>query len=214
MKQNRPYRFLPGSRRYSSFDQERESFYRSFINQYYVEMAHRQLSEEYPHHSFLTNTVIAPQDIAFGSSPRKVIWKAGMPSFQVKDLNDFKDHRVLFYRTRLVHEKVLIQFHFINNFFYYCQLSFLCYNEKTDSILADSIRSKYQCSATFGKDETVILTDICHNKLIIEKGIYLTVSYICGDNYPKSQLEEQLRQRNELSLKSDNQDLIRLIKIV
>jgi hypothetical protein len=214
MKQNRPYKFLPGSRRYSSFYQERDSFYRSFINQYYVEMAHRQLSEEFHSHSYLTNTIISPQDIPFGASPRRVIWKAGMPSFQVKDVNDFKNHKILFYRTRLVHEKVLIQFHFINNFFYYSQLSFLCYNEKTDNILADSIRSKYQCSANFGKDETVLLTDICGNKMIVEKGIYLTVSYISGDNYPKAQLEEQIRLKNELSLKADNQDLVRLIKIV
>jgi hypothetical protein len=141
MKPTLQYRILPYNR-YSSIYQERESFYRSFINQYYLDFAHQLLSHE--HHSpYLTSTLIAPHDIQFGASPRKVVWKIGMPSFQVKDINDFKDHKILFYRTKLLHQKVLLQFHFINGFFYYSQLSFLSFTEKTNDILTNSIRSKY-----------------------------------------------------------------------
>src|SRR3984957_15493948 len=144
MNQALSYKILPYNR-YSSFYQERESFYRSFINQYYLDFAHQQLSQE--HYAFYpTKTLIAPQDIQFGASPRKVIWKIGMPSFQVKDINDIKNHKILFYRTKLLRQKALIQFHFIDGFFYYSQLSFLTFTEKTNSILFDSIRSKYECS--------------------------------------------------------------------
>ena len=128
MKQNLQYRILPYNR-YTAFYQERESFYRSFINQYYLDFAHQLLSQDHPC-TYLTNTLIAPQDIPFGANPRKVIWKIGMPAFQVKDINDFKDHKILFYRTKLLRQKVLIQFHFINSFFYYSQLSFLSFTEK------------------------------------------------------------------------------------
>lgn len=211
MKQALQYRILPYNR-YNSFYQERESFYRSFINQYYLDFAHQLISQE-PHNSYLTNTLIAPHDIQFGASPRKVIWKIGMPAFQVKDINDFKDHKILFYRTKLLRQKVLLQFHFINGFFYYSQLSFLSFTEKTNDILSQSIRSKYNCSGSFDEDR-ILMTDICGNKLIIEKGVYLTISYITGDNYPRTLMEQQLNLKNEQLNKADNYEIDRLSKIL
>jgi len=214
MKQNRQYNILPYNR-YNTFYQERESFYRSFINQYYLDFAHQLLSEEGVT-PYLTNTLIAPQDIAFGASPRKVIWKIGMPSFQVKDINDFKDHKILFYRTKLLRQRVLIQFHFINGFFYYSQISFLSFTEKTNSILYDSIKSKYQClaSSALENDDRIHMMDICGNKLIIEKGVYLTVSYIAGDSYPRSLMQEQIKIRQEQLSNADNYEISRLSKIL
>lgn len=58
------------------------------------------------------------------------------------------------------------------------------------------------------------MTDICGNKLIIEKGVYLTVSYITGDNYPRLLMEEQIKQRDELLNKADNYEIERLGKIL
>ncbi|HEX9509452.1 MAG TPA: hypothetical protein VF939_03150 [Puia sp.] len=215
MKQNLQYKILPYNHRYNTFYQERESFYRSFINQYYLDFAHQLLSEE-DVTPYLTNTIIAPQDIQFGASPRKVIWKIGMPSFQVKDINDFKDHKILFYRTKLLRQRVLIQFHFINGFFYYSQISFLSFTDKTNSILYDSIKSKYQClaSSSLEDDDKVHMMDICGNKLIIEKGVYLTVSYITGDNYPRSLMQEQIKIRQEHVSNADNYEINRLSKIL
>ena len=213
MKQTLTYRILPYSR-YSSFYQERESFYRSFINQYYLDFAHQVLSQEH-HEPFLTKSMIAPHDIQFGSTPRRVIWKIGMPSFQVKDINDFKDHKILFYRTKLLRQKVLIQFHFINNFFYYSQLSFLSFTEKTNDILFNSIKGKYECpDAMQHNRDRLVMTDICNNKLIIEKGVYLTVSYITGDSYPQTLMEAQLKQKHELVHRADNYEIDRLSKIL
>src|SRR6201995_4072402 len=151
MKQTLQYKILPYNR-YSSFYQERESFYRSFINQYYLDFAHQQLSQDH-YDPYLIKTLIAPQDIQFGASPRRGIWKIGMPSFQVKDINDFKNHKILFYRTKLLRQKVLIQFHFIDGFFYYSQLSFLTFTEKTNDILSHSIKSKYQWSGNQTENE-------------------------------------------------------------
>ncbi len=212
MKQTLQYRILPYNR-YSSFYQERESFYRSFINQYYLDFAHQQLSQE-PYDPYLIKTLIAPQDIQFGASPRRVIWKIGMPSFQVKDINDFKNHKILFYRTKLLRQKVLIQFHFIDGFFYYSQLSFLTFTEKTNDILFNSIRSKYECPAPPAEQEKMVMTDICGNKLIIEKGVYLTVSYITGDSYPRELMKAQLEQKNEQVNKADNYEIDKLSKIL
>src|SRR5215469_1513432 len=212
MKQTLQYRILPYNR-YSSFYQERESFYRSFINQYYLDFAHQVLSQEHQD-PYRTNTLIAPHDIQFGASPRKVIWKIGMPSFQVKDINDFKDHKILFYRTKLLRQKVLIQFHFINSFFYYSQLSFLTFTEKTNNILFDSIRSKYECPDSVEEQDKACMTDICGNKLIIEKGIYLTVSYIAGDSYPREQMKAQLNQKHDLVNRADNYEIDKLSKIL
>jgi hypothetical protein len=212
MKQTLQYRILPYNR-YSSFYQERESFYRSFINQYYLDFAHQQLSQE-PYDPYLIKTLIAPQDIQFGASPRRVIWKIGMPSFQVKDINDFKNHKILFYRTKLLRQKVLIQFHFIDGFFYYSQLSFLTFTEKTNDILFNSIRSKYECPAPTTDQDKMVMTDICGNKLIIEKGVYLTVSYITGDSYPRQLMKAQLEQKSELVNKADNYEIDKLSKIL
>jgi hypothetical protein len=212
MKQTLQYKILPYNR-YSSFYQERESFYRSFINQYYLDFAHHQLSQE-AYDPYLSKTLISPHDIQFGASPRKVIWKIGMPSFQIKDINDFKDHKILFYRTKLLRQKVLIQFHFINGFFYYSQLSFLSFTEKTNDILFNSIRSKYECPGAMEEQERLNMIDICGNKLIIEKGVYLTVSYMTGDSYPRQLMEAQLKQRYELLNKADNYEIDRLSKIL
>jgi len=212
MKQNLQYRLLPYNR-YNNFYQERESFYRSFINQYYLDFAHQLISQE-QHSPYLTNTIIAPHDVPFGVTPRKVIWKIGMPSFQVKDINDFKDHKILFYRTKLLRQKVLLQFHFINGFFYYSQLSFLSFTEKTNAILSQSIKSKYQCSGPFEDEEKIHMTDICGNKLIIEKGVYLTVSYITGDSYPRGLMQEQMSLRKEQLTKADTYEIDRLSKIL
>lgn len=212
MKQTLQYRILPYNR-YSSFYQERESFYRSFINQYYLDFAHQVLSQDHQD-PYLTKSLIAPHDIQFGATPRRVIWKIGMPSFQVKDINDFKDHKILFYRTKLLRQKVLIQFHFINNFFYYSQLSFLSFTEKTNDILFNSIKNKYACPNAMECDHRLVLTDICNNKLIIEKGVYLTVSYITGDNYPRTLMEEQLRQKREIMHRADNYEMDRLSRIL
>lgn len=212
MKQTLQYRILPYNR-YSSFYQEKESFYRSFINQYYLDFAHQMLAQEHqePHR---TNTLIAPHDIQFGASPRKVIWKIGMPSFQVKDINDFKDHKILFYRSKLLKQKVLIQFHFINGFFYYSQLSFLSFTEKTNDILFHSIRNKYQFPGSIEDTDKVQLTDICGNKLIIEKGVYTTVSYITGDSYPKNLMQEQLRLKYDQVSKADSYEIDKLSRIL
>jgi len=213
MKQAHQYRILPYNR-YSSLYQERESFYRSFINQYYLDFAHQTLSQDHDN-SYLTNTLIAPHDIQFGVSPRKVIWKIGMPSFQVKDINDFKDHKILFYRTKLLRQKVLLQFHFINGFFYYSQLSFLSFTDKTNTILTHSIKNKYQWSGNQTEDaDKVQMTDICGNRLIIEKGVYLTVSYITGDSYPRILMEEQLKLKHDQLSKADTYEIDRLSKIL
>jgi hypothetical protein len=212
MKPNLQYKILPYNR-YNNFYQERESFYRSFINQYYLDFAHQMLSQEHLA-PYFTNTIIAPQDIQFGASPRKVIWKTGMPSFQLKDINDFRDHKILFYRTKLLRQKVLIQFHFIQGIFYYSQLSFLSFTEKTNEILINSIKSKYQCSGSFENQEKVYMTDICGNKLIIEKGVYLTVSYITGDAQPKKLMQDQMQVRFQQSSKAEDYEIDRLSKIL
>ncbi|HUB60095.1 MAG TPA: hypothetical protein VL978_05310 [Puia sp.] len=212
MIQSHQYRILPYNR-YSSFYQERESFYRSFINQYYLDFAHQMLLQE-QHDPYLTKTLIAPHDIQFGATPRRVIWKIGMPSFQVKDINDIKEHKILFYRTKLLRQKALIQFHFINGFFYYSQLSFLSFTEKTNNILFNSIRGKYECPASYGTRDKIHMTDICGNKLIIEKGVYLTISYITSDSYPRLLMEDQIKERNELIDKADNYEIDRLSKIL
>ncbi len=212
MKQNLQYKILPYSR-YGSFYREREGFYRSFINQYYLEYAH-QLLEQEAESPYLTNTIIAPHDIQFGATPRKVIWKIGMPSFLVKDINDFKDHKILFYKTRLLRQKVLIQFHFISGIFYYSQLSFLSFTDKTNEILSNSIKTKYQCSGDFNGSDKVYMTDICGNKMIIEKSVYLTVSYITSDAYPRSLMQEQIRQKQEILSKADHYEVTRLNKIL
>jgi len=212
MKQTLQYRILPYNR-YSSFYQERESFYRSFINQYYLDFAHSMLSQEH-YEPYLIKSLIAPQDIQFGSSPRRVVWKIGMPSFQVKDINDFKDHKILFYRTKLLKQKVLIQFHFIEGFFYYSQLSFLTFTESTNDILFDSIRTKYGCPTNIEQQDKLVMMDICNNKLIIEKGVYLTVSYITGDNLPRELMRKQISEKYELVSKADNYEIDKLSKIL
>jgi len=212
MKQALQYRILPYNR-YSSFYQERESFYRSFINQYYLDFAHQMLSQEHSD-PYLIKSLIAPQDIQFGASPRRVIWKIGMPSFQVKDINDFKDHKILFYRTKLLKQKVLIQFHFIEGHFYYSQLSFLTFTESTNKILFDSIRSKYECVNDMEDREKLVMMDICNNKLIIEKGVYLTASYISGDPHPRQLMQAQIRQKYDLVNKADNYEIDKLSKIL
>jgi hypothetical protein len=58
------------------------------------------------------------------------------------------------------------------------------------------------------------MTDICGNKLIIEKGVYLTVSYITADNYPRLLMEEQIKQRDELINKAEDYEIDRLSKIL
>src|SRR5258708_7772478 len=213
MKQNLQYKILPYNHRYNTFYQERESFYRSFINQYYLYFANQLLSEE-DVSPYLTKSLIAPHDIQFGATPRRVIWKIGMPSFQVKDINDFKDHKILFYRTKLLRQKVLIQFHFIEDFFYYSQLSFLSFTEKTNDILFNSIKNKYECPNAVENQGRLVMTDICNNKLIIEKGVYLTVSYVTGDSYPQSLMEQQLQQKQLLVHRADNYEIDRLSKIL
>ena len=212
MKQTLPYRLMPYSH-YNAFYREKENFYRSFINQYYLEFAHQMLTQEQvnPH---LTNTIIAPHDISFGASPRKVIWQIGMPSFQLTDINDIKDHKILFYKTKLMKQKVLIQFHFINGFFYYSQLSFLSFTDKINAALSSSIKNKYQCPGSFGNEGKIYMTDICDNKMIIEKGVYLTVSYITGESFPRLLMEEQIKQRMEQMDKADNFELNRLSKVL
>src|SRR6201996_1519322 len=212
MKSNLQYKLLTPTR-YNSFYQERESFYRSFINQYYLDFAHHQLSQE-AYDPYLSKTLISPHDIQFGSSIRKVIWKIGMPSFQVKDINDFKEHKILFYRTKLLRQKVLLQFHFINGYFYYSQLSFLSFTEKTNRILFKTIKEKYECPSSYGDMDKAIMTDICGNKLIIEKGVYLTVSYITGDGYPRLLMEKQIADRHEYLHKADNYEIDKLSKIL
>lgn len=212
MKQNLQYRLLPYSR-YNNFYQEKENFYRSFINQYHLDFAQQLLGQEH-HAPFVTNTIIAPHDIPFGVNQRKLIWKVGMPSFQLKDINDFKEHRILFYRTKLLRQKVLLQFHFIHGIFYYSQLSFLSFTEKTSEILGQSLKSKYQCSGDFEKYEKIHLSDICGNKMIIEKGVYLTVSYITGDPHPRRLMQEQMASRKEQITKADTYEIEKLSKIL
>ena len=58
------------------------------------------------------------------------------------------------------------------------------------------------------------MVDICGNKLIIEKGVYLTVSYITSDAYPRTLMEEQIRLKKEVLSKADNYEISRLNKML
>jgi len=58
------------------------------------------------------------------------------------------------------------------------------------------------------------MTDICGNKVIIEKGVYLTVSYITGENYPKTLMESQMKERKEQLSKADDYEISRLSKVL
>ena len=206
------YRILPYSR-YGSLYQERESYYRSFITEYDLDFTHHVLTEEHQA-PFVTKTLISPQDIPFGATPRVVISKTGTPSFEVRDSNDLKDHKILFYHIRLLQEKVLIQFHFIEDFFYYCQLSFLAFTGKTNELLADSIRAKYGYPGNIARQDQVVIRDTCDNKIVIEQGVYLTVRYVTGDRYPREVLETQIRHNYELAKKTDKEEIIRLSRIL
>jgi hypothetical protein len=63
------------------------------------------------------------------------------------------------------------------------------------------------------KDKTS-MTDICGNKMIIEKGVYLTVSYIAGDDYPRLLMEQQIKERHEYVSKADHYEIDRLSKVL
>ena len=51
-------------------------------------------------------------------------------------------------------------------------------------------------------------------RLIIEKGVYLTVSYITGDSYPRILMEEQLKVKHDQLSKADTYEIDRLSKIL
>jgi hypothetical protein len=58
------------------------------------------------------------------------------------------------------------------------------------------------------------MTDICGNKLIIERGVYLTVSYITGDKQPRELMAQQLKEKDELVNKADNYEVERLSRMI
>ena len=60
----------------------------------------------------------------------------------------------------------------------------------------------------------MVMTDICGNKLIIEKGVYLTVSYLTGDSYPRELMKNQIHQKSALLHKADNYEIDKLSKIL
>ena len=63
-------------------------------------------------------------------------------------------------------------------------------------------------------EEKIPMTDLCGHKLIIEKGVYLTVSYITSEGYPRLLMEQQIKERDELLNKADNYEIDRLSKIL
>jgi hypothetical protein len=64
------------------------------------------------------------------------------------------------------------------------------------------------------EQDRIVMTDICNNKLIIEKGVYLTVSYITGDSYPRQLMEKQMKEKDDLAHRADNYEVDRLSKIL
>src|SRR5450631_687079 len=196
MKKGPYYRILQ-TIRHHGFYYDKEDFYRSFIDQYCMEEALTLLTKE-NNSIHQTGLVIAPYDIQFGIQLNELVTKIGMPTFQQKDINDLNDHRILFYKTNLLRQRVLTQFHFLKEFLYYAQITFLGYSDKTNATLLNSVKDKYQCPVSFDGLDKLCLTDGDDNKLIVEKGIYLTVSYISGDSFPRKVIEEQMRTKKEM----------------
>jgi hypothetical protein len=212
MKKGSYYRILQTIRQHG-FYYDKEDFYRSFIDQYCMEEALTLLTKDNGS-VHKTDMIIAPYDIQFGIKLEELIPKVGRPDFHQKDINDLNDHRILFYKTILLRQRVLTQFHFLKGFFYYAQITFLSYNDKTNAALLNSVKDKYQCPVSFEASDIVCLTDGVDNKLIVEKGIYLTVSYICGDPFPSKVIEEQIRLKKDLVIRSDNYEIERLSKLI
>jgi hypothetical protein len=212
MKKGSHYRILQTIRQHG-FYYDKEDFYRSFIDQYCMEEALTLLTKE-NNSIHKTGLVIAPYDIQFGIKLEELISKVGMPTFQQKDINDLSEHRILFYKTILLRQRVLTQFHFLKGFFYYAQITFLGYSDKTNATLLNSVKDKYKCPVSYEGSDKLCLTDAAGNKLIVEKGIYLTVSYISGDPFPRRVIEEQLLTKKEMLIQSANFEIERLSRLI
>ncbi len=52
------------------------------------------------------------------------------------------------------------------------------------------------------------------NMTTLKKGAYLTESYTTGENYPRTLMEEQIKQRHALVNKADNYEIDRVSKIL
>ena len=161
-------------RYYSSIQDTKDEYYRKFVDLISVEDI-LNVSNIDEANSILSEKEIRIFGLSFKDDSARLLKAMGKPRYRITDqILDF-DHLVFFYKKDFFRHRALIQFHFLNDTFVYCHISFEGLPEKHQKKLSVMLDEKYND----GKGNSLfrIITDCQGNFVWIERSVYPAIIY-------------------------------------
>jgi hypothetical protein len=185
-----------GLSRYTYHHSDRENFYKNFL----VDTTAKSLINSLTANCMgMTATVdqIRFKETPWGSTRKDVIRKFGSPRYIFDNTVSLSNHLIFFYKQTLLNEKVVLQFHFLENRLFLIHIDFLSNASLHIKSIKNVVEKKYGPIQVFEND--IFLIDHSQNRLIIKQNLYLTFTYTSGESSLIRKLEKQIsdKTRNE-----------------
>jgi hypothetical protein len=151
--------------------------------------------------SVLSKVPISFNAVVFGTSPKGIKNQMGIPDFIIKD--NSVTPLVYMYKNEVLNNRIISQFHFIEDKYIYSARTFVGYGEGWKSTIILAFYKKYLCDSLLHppqnmqvlSNKSVCIVDKTGNKLILVNDVFLHVIYVSAHtDISKLLLELQLKE--------------------
>ena len=171
---------------------DRENFYKNFL----IDTTPKSLMN-----SLVTNCMgmaatadqISFKETPWGSTRKAIIRKFGSPRYIFDNTVSLSNHLIFFYKQTLLNEKVVLQFHFIEDGLFLIHIDFLSNASLDIKSIKNVVEKKYGPIQVYQND--ILLIDDSQNRLIIKQNLYLTFTYTSGESSLVRKFEKQISDK-------------------
>jgi hypothetical protein len=171
---------------------DRENFYKNFL----VDTTPKSLMNSLTANCMgmaATADQISFKETPWGSTRKTVMRKFGSPRYIFDNTASLRNHLIFFYKQTLLNEKVVIQFHFLEDELFLIHVDFLSNTSLDIKAIKNVVEKKYGPIQVYQND--IYLIDDSQNRLIIKQNLYLTFTYTSGESSVIRKLEKQIADK-------------------
>ena len=194
------FRIFEGSiNYYKSLYSNKEGYYKRFINSITLSDILDVLKTE-DENEFQSKKEIRVYGIAFNSNIAQLTNKMGSPKFLQSVNFEGLNHTTCFYKRLFFNHRVIVQFHFINNLFFYCNMSFMNLTDRYETKLLKILNEKYRND--FEGPAVKSISDCNKNFIRFEKILWPSVIYANKNPAIRNMITKQMELEKVVSITS------------
>lgn len=140
-------------------------------------------------------------------SPKSLKEKFGYPSFILKNGHNIENHKVYFFRDRVGYYKIMLQFHFINNVFFFASTKIsvpkgITIDKKRQIVKQALVKYTSATERKQVKDVDIKIVDEHNNMLFVFDYVSFYLNYLV-DNETKEELYQEFCVESEEEKESE-----------